>query len=367
MNQAKVLIVEDDPIFAKELVQALIALGYHVMGWVTLGKLASACIAQSPPDVVFVNLQLKGDMNGTQTVEWIQSKHQIPTIGLSQAGSPAMLQRATGVSPWGYLVKPFEAEDVRSVIETSLNQYSQTNQHQVNGRHARTSEQNDYVSMISHEFRTPLTSIRMATKILQEYEGDLSRERKDHYFRQIQGAIRNLDSMIEDFLVMSQAESGKLPIEPAVLDLQQVCQKLITTYQYTHPDTHQLVLKIEESCRRVALDERRLRYILNNLLSNAIKYSPKGGEVRLEVRCRGDYVDFIVRDQGIGIPPEYQEKLFRRFERAANVGKIRGVGLGLSIVKQIVEEQGGAITVDSQLGVGTTVTVTLPVFPRLPL
>jgi signal transduction histidine kinase len=171
--------------------------------------------------------------------------------------------------------------------------------------------------------------------------------------------------MIEDFLVMSQAESGKLPIEPTVLDLQQVCQKLITTYQYTNSDKHRLTLKIEQNCQEVALDERRLRYILNNLLSNAVKYSPDGGEVGLEVARRGDYVDFTVSDQGIGIPPEYRSKLFRRFERATNVGKIRGVGLGLSIVKQIVEEQGGAIAIDSQLGVGTTVTITLPAFPSL--
>jgi signal transduction histidine kinase len=360
MNQAKVLIIEDDPVFAKNLVQSLVTLGYQVMDWVTSGQAALDCISQSPPDVVLVNIHL---INGIGTVAQIQTQYNIPTICLSQSGNPEILQQIKRVSPGGYLIKPFNEEDIQAVIEISLNKYQPSNPCRMNGSRTPTQEQNDYVSMISHEFRTPLTSIRIATKILQEYEDDLSRDRKEDYFRQIYGAIQNLDGIIEDFLVMSQAESGKLPIEPGLLDLQDFCQKLMTIHQSTHHSKHNFILDIHETCQQVALDERRLRYILNNLLSNAIKYSPEGGEVRLEVNCQGDEVSFRVSDQGIGIPLDYQTKLFQRFERAENVGRIRGIGLGLSIVKQIVEEQGGAIAVESELGVGTTVTVTLPGFP----
>lgn len=109
------------------------------------------------------------------------------------------------------------------------------------------------------------------------------------------------------------------------------------------------------------LDEKLLNHILGNLLSNAIKYSPDGGIVDLEVVQEANTIVIQVKDQGIGLPLDYQEKLFQSFERASNVGNIQGTGLGLSIVKQATDLHGGEITVESQAGSGTTFTVTIPI------
>ena len=114
-----------------------------------------------------------------------------------------------------------------------------------------------------------------------------------------------------------------------------------------------------------AMDEKLLRHILANLLSNAIKYSPQGGAVQLELDCQAGQAFFRVQDQGIGIPLEAQGRLFDTFHRAENVGNIPGTGLGMSIVKKSVDLHGGTISFTSQVGVGTTFTVVIPLHPTV--
>jgi signal transduction histidine kinase len=126
---------------------------------------------------------------------------------------------------------------------------------------------------------------------------------------------------------------------------------------------------IHFSCRgdippAVSLDERLLRHILSNLLSNAIKYSPAEKPIHLVLTLQGDEVVFQVKDRGIGIPSEDRLRLFEPFQRAQNVGKISGTGLGLAIVKKAVDRHGGAIAVESEVGVGTTFRVTIPLHPE---
>ena len=125
-------------------------------------------------------------------------------------------------------------------------------------------------------------------------------------------------------------------------------------------ERHQLTFKNHSDCTESVLDERLLWHILSNLLSNAIKYSPQGGEISLTLSCEDEQINFQVKDPGIGISAEDQNRLFKPFSRATNVGRIRGTGLGLSVVKRSVELQGGQITVESEVGKGTTFAFTLP-------
>ncbi len=115
------------------------------------------------------------------------------------------------------------------------------------------------------------------------------------------------------------------------------------------------------------LDEKLLQHILTNLLTNAIKYSPQGSTVHFDLTCQDRELIFQIQDEGIGIPPEDRERLFESFHRAANVKNIPGTGLGLAIVKRCVDLQGGKIAVTSQVGVGTTFTVTLPLNNQIPV
>jgi signal transduction histidine kinase len=214
-----------------------------------------------------------------------------------------------------------------------------------------------FVSMISHEFRTPLTIIQSTTELLEYYES--SAERKRDRFQRIHGAVQHMTQLLEDVLLMGKAEAEKLELRPEPLHLPEFCQTLLTDLQIT-AHQHQLCFTSWGEPRPVWLDAKLFRQILTNLLSNAIKYSPQGGSVELALGYQADQVILSVRDHGIGIPLQDQERLFETFHRAANVNTIQGTGLGLAIVKHCVDLHEGNIEVQSQVGIGTTFTVTLP-------
>ncbi|NEO00177.1 MAG: ATP-binding protein, partial [Moorea sp. SIO3I7] len=147
---------------------------------------------------------------------------------------------------------------------------------------------------------------------------------------------------------------------PTRLDLKRFCHQLVEELQISSKNKHQLVFTTQGELKEALWDERLLRHIFSNLLTNAIKYSPTGGTVLFELIAQTECVIFRIQDQGMGIPPEDQQQLFHPFHRASNVGTIPGSGLGLAIVKQCVEAHGGEISLKSQLGEGTTFTVSLP-------
>ncbi len=217
-----------------------------------------------------------------------------------------------------------------------------------------------FVSMVSHEFRTPLTAIQSTADLLYHYSQRFSEEKKQRYLERIQTAIQRMTTMLDEVLVLGRAESGKLEFNPAPIDLSWFCGALVDELQLNAGEGYVLNFTLDGNCHRVCLDEGLLRHILTNLLSNAIKYSPNGGSIDFAASCHDDHVTFRVADGGIGIPPEAQAQLFQTFYRAGNVGSIQGTGLGLSIVKHAVDLHGGTIMFDSAPGCGTTFVVTLP-------
>lgn len=224
-----------------------------------------------------------------------------------------------------------------------------------------------FLSMVAHDLRNPLTTILSSSEILKIYSEKLSPQNQQKHFNRIQNSVGNMTELLEDLLLINQGESGKLPFEPASLNVVNLCQQLVEDFQLTVANKNEVKFvclvggEPQDICPyETYLDEKLLRHILVNLLSNAIKYSPKGGLITLELACEPQQVTFRIIDRGIGIPPEYREKLFGLFERAANVGEIQGTGLGLHIVKLAVELHQGAINVESEENVGTTFTVTLP-------
>lgn len=218
-----------------------------------------------------------------------------------------------------------------------------------------------FISRASHEFRTPLTTILTFSELLEQHSHKWSEERKREYVQRIQAAVKHMTGLLDDVLLVNKAEAGKLELNPTPLNLATFCRILVEELQLSNGDQPSINLVIQTSCPQQAyLDEKLLRQILTNLLSNAIKYSPVGGDIQLELSCQDRQVIFQVKDQGIGIPSDDQQHLFESFHRAKNVGHISGTGLGLSIVKKCVETHSGKIKVDSEVGVGTTVSVTLP-------
>lgn len=217
-----------------------------------------------------------------------------------------------------------------------------------------------FISMSSHEFRTPLTTILGSSELLKYYSHNWNEEKKLVHFDRIHSSVQHMTQLLDDVLLVGKIEAGKLEIKLSSIDLVKFCQNLVDDLQLIANTTHTLRFTHPNSCPEAYVDEKLLRQILSNLLSNAIKYSPKGSTVTLKLTVQDGEVIFQIQDQGIGIPQDEQQHLFESFYRATNVGKIPGTGLGLAIVKKSVDLHGGKITVNSELDLGTTFTVSIP-------
>ena len=234
-----------------------------------------------------------------------------------------------------------------------------------------------FIAMTSHDLRTPLTTIQSSVDLLKHRSEKLSSQRQQIHLDRISSSVEQMTGMVQDVLVLSEAEAGKLQLNPTPVDLVQLCQSLVTELLVADKKQHKITFTHQGDCStaltgtaslddseevsiQYPLDEKLVRYILTNLLSNALKYSPQESIVQLDMVCNSESVVFHIQDQGIGIPPEDMPRLFESFYRAKNVGVTQGTGLGLAIVKQCIDLHSGQVNVDSVVGEGTTFSVTLP-------
>jgi PAS domain S-box-containing protein len=221
----------------------------------------------------------------------------------------------------------------------------------------------NFVSMVSHEFRTPLGVIMSAADVLDRYLDRLAPEQRREHLEMIFRSTRNLAQLVESVLLLGKVEDGRMQFTPRPLDLAKTCRELVDEMGSATSERCPIELEIGSGLEGAQGDSDLFRHIFSNLLGNAAKYSEPGVPVSFAVeRCNGGAV-FTVRDRGIGIPAEDQANLFKSFARGGNVGQRPGSGLGLLIVKRCTEQHGGTVQITSQVGTGTTVTVTLPVFP----
>ncbi len=218
-----------------------------------------------------------------------------------------------------------------------------------------------FVSMVSHEIRSPLNVILASTQILERYGEKWSNEKKTEFFSRIKEAVRKMTELLNDVLLLGKVEFGRKDFNPIPVNLAQFCNELVTEIKMSAGGKHEIKFVNQSQDTNAYVDKKLLRHILSNLLSNAIKYSPQGSKVNIELSCQDAEAIFAIQDEGIGIPLEEQSKLFESFYRASNAKNIPGTGLGLSVVKQSVDIHGGKIAVNSKTGVGTTFTVTLPI------
>ncbi len=220
----------------------------------------------------------------------------------------------------------------------------------------------NFVSMMSHEFRNPLSTIIMSGELLKDFSDTISKEQKDRCLDRIEDSAQEMMRLLDDILSLTKAEVGKLEFKPQPFDLAEFCYNLVEGMQVAGGNKSRINYVIKGECSPACMDENLLGHILANLLSNAMKYSPEDSEVEFEISCHEREANFKIQDQGIGISTEDQHQLFESFHRGQNVGKIPGTGLGLCIVKKFVDLHGGKISLQSQVGVGTTFIVTLPLY-----
>jgi signal transduction histidine kinase len=220
-----------------------------------------------------------------------------------------------------------------------------------------------FISITSHEFRTPLATIMGSTELLNRYSSRWEEDKKQIHYDRIGDAIERMNRLLEDVLLLEKNDAGKIELKLAPMNLILFCQTILQEISLGidgDKDKYELVFSTNRDEFEANLDENLLRHILNNLLVNAIKYSPNGGRIDFKLDCTSHKVTFKIEDRGVGIPDVDREHLFEFFHRSQNVGQIPGTGLGLAIVKKMVDLHGGTIVVDSQIDIGSTFTVTIP-------
>ncbi|HML24757.1 MAG TPA: PAS domain S-box protein [Aggregatilinea sp.] len=279
-----------------------------------------------------------------------------------------LLSRPDGETLWVHWTTRILLDEAGAFIEYQTVGHDITQRKQIEQRLRQTLEhemelnemKSRFVSMASHEFRTPLAVIQSAADLLRRYGDRMSEDETGESFSRITSSIKNMIELLDDVLMVTMTESGKLEFKPEIINLKTFCQNQLAEYKQTIGSQHHLNCTISGDCLEVAGDRKLMRHIIGNLLSNAIKYSPAGSNVTLNVDCSEPEIIIRIKDEGIGIPRADQARLFEVFHRASNVGVTPGTGLGLAIVKQSVTLCGGSIAFESEVGRGTTFTVVLP-------
>lgn len=339
------------------------------------------------PDLILLDVMMP-QMNGYETCQQIKANpnySEIPIIFITALLDLEQKVKGFAVGAVDYIGKPFHIEEIIARVRVQLKLRQLTKvlaQQNLSLKNALEQEKklnelkSRFVTTASHEFRTPLASILSSAELLEHYSYKWSEDKKLAHLHRIQASAKHMTDLLNDILILGKVESGKLRLNPTKINLFKFCQELVEEIQLI-TDTHQIMFEFEtylqavsggrrqlettdHECASVCMDEMILRHILHNLLSNAVKYSPNGDRLNFDAIAQTQQVIFRVQDFGIGIPVAEQQQLYDSFHRANNVGSIPGTGLGLSIVKKAVDLHGGTIAINSEVDLGTTVTVTLP-------
>jgi len=231
------------------------------------------------------------------------------------------------------------------------------------GREKDLSElKSNFVSMVSHEFRTPLGIIQSSAELLRDFHEKMRLPERQEQLESISRNTRRMAGMMEEVLFLSRLDAGKLDFQPAALDLNNFCRRVVDEVLSATSRRCAIELSLNSIPGEARADERLLGHIFTNLLSNAVKYSEPGATVHFVVERKGSDAVCVIRDQGIGIPEEDQQQLFKAFHRGSNVGTRPGTGLGLMLVKRCADLHGGKVQVVSKFGEGTTVTMRFSAF-----
>ncbi|MEA5566781.1 hybrid sensor histidine kinase/response regulator [Anabaena sp. UHCC 0399] len=379
-HSVKILLIEDNIAEARLLQEYLQQAEFKQFLLVHVKRLREALseLSHTSYDVILLDLTLPDSQGLSSLSLLIKQDPSVPIVVLTNTNDEDLAIEAVRQGAQDYLVKRqvnvhvlvralCYAIERKQALETLriLNKSLENRVEERTAELVKAQEINqfkaEFVSMLSHDIRNPLNTILLAAGLLQNHEEKLSQEKKHSHLQMIRSAIKNMAQLLDEVSLIGKADSGKLQCDLIAMDLEAFCRQIVEEAQLSIKDKHLTVIfNCHQKLEPVLLDESLLHHILGNLLGNAIKYSLPGGIVNFELFGQEHAVIFKIQDWGIGISPQDQKHLFQPFHRGENVGGIAGTGLGLSIVKKCVDAHQGEILVNSEVGVGTTVSVILP-------
>jgi signal transduction histidine kinase len=351
---------------------------------------------QSRTKTPFSNLKLNDELIVTGLVDpatasaarqlWLTDPVDVVSLGLSPSFRQRQLWTWTGIAAAilalsvAWITTLYRSLKQRTLAEATAIELNQNLEQRVNERTIELNKakselkraldqerelgelKSRFVTMVSHEFRTPLGIIMSAIELMRHYDDRLPKEQKHELQEDIHSATKLMAGLMEQVLVLGRVEAGKLGYRPAPVDIDVLAGKLTDESLSATNRKCPILWQPSGDLSNAHADESLLRHIFSNLITNAVKYSPNATPVIFSAHRDGTDAIFTVQDQGIGIPEQDIPNLFEAFYRCTNVGEITGTGLGLVIVKRCVDLHGGTIHLDSTPGTGTTFTIRLPLF-----
>lgn len=365
--RATILVVEDDPNIREIVAMILGDEGYRVLQ-AGDGAAALSLVQQEGLDLIVSDVKMPG-LDGFGLCEQVRANRdlsQLPFIFLTASDERADVRRGMVLGADDYLTKPFEAHELVAAVEVRLARAAEA---RAAIDRAGADLQDNIVRSLTHEFRTPLALVAGYTDLLESDGRTLEREEFDQVLRGLHSGSARLMSLVEDFLLLTQLETGVVAREAARAPFQTIAPDpvIMQAVARAQAAAKARAVRLAADCQAagvmVAICPEHLGEIAARLLDNACKFSkPEGGRVAVTTSCQGDRWQLVVADQGIGIPSDALPWIFEAFRQVDRRRlEQQGSGVGLTIVRGLAEVYGGQVTVESTPGQGSVFAVTLPV------
>lgn len=364
-QEQQILIVDDTPANIDVLDQFLEKEGYKI-SVAPSGEAALDLAARIVPDLILLDVMMPG-IDGFETCLRLKADtatRKIPIIFITAKNETEDIVKGFSLGGVDYITKPFRQEEVRARIHLHLKM--QRLMRALEAKNTKLAELNDlknkFLGMASHDLRNPIAAIQGFSNLLLDHGKILPEETKEEFLQSIHKASQNMLTLLEDLLDISIIESGKLDLRFQRSSLKQLVEERVRMYQVMadrkNITTHLDIGEVAE----FDFDPNRIGQVIDNLLTNAIKFSPSGKSIYISLEIKDKLAKFSVRDQGPGISPEDQDKLFKHFQKLETkpTGNEISHGLGLAIAKKMVEAHKGKIAVDSHFGSGATFSFKIP-------
>jgi len=394
-KKISIYVAEDDPLSGKMMNITVKRIGFEFVGLGTDTDTSIREIGEKRPDMVLMDIDMPGSVDGIGAAEIITKKYNIPVIFVTANSEDSVFERALKTAPYGYVLKPITRDTLRTVVhmgysrhllsleiqkkQDELSELNNALEEKVKERTKeieaknvqlekallKEKEMNEFqsrvVTTISHEFRTPMTTIMSSADIMEMLiNKDKPKEKIFRHTNLIRSSVSELIVLLNDVLITEKFDSGKYEVEKEDIDLDDFFKQLLFKTEIGIGKNHKIDNQIAAELGHIYADKKLFTQITNNILSNAFKYSEKESIVQINAAVKDNKFYFSVKDAGIGMDENTLSMIFESFYRAKNVTNIEGTGMGLSILKNSTELLDGKIEVKSKKGEGSCFEVILP-------